>query len=98
MEINSAFSSGVSGLNKASEQLTEASQNIAELNISSENSNSSNASKEEPVPVATISSYSAEPVTTDVINMKLAEVQAQAAAKVITTADDMVGSLINVSV
>ena len=96
MEINSAFSSGVSGLNKASEQLTEASQNIAEQSISSENQNS--ASKEEPVPVAAISSYSSEPVTTEMINMKLAEVQAKSAAQVVTTADDMVGLLINVSV
>ena len=97
MEINSAFSSGVSGLNKASEQLTEASQEIAEQSISSE-SNENSSSKEEPVPVATISSYSAEPVTTEVINMMLAEVQAKSAANVITTADDMVGLLINVSV
>jgi len=96
MEINSAFSSGVSGLNKASEQLTEASQNIAEQSISSENQNSS--SKEEPVPVAATSSYSSEPVTTEMINMMLADAQAKSAANVITTADDMVGLLINVSV
>jgi len=37
-------------------------------------------------------------VTAEVINMKLAEVQAQASARVITTADEMVGSLIDVSV
>lgn len=96
MEINSAFSSGVSSLNKASEQLTEASQNIAEQSLSSGSQNS--PSKEEPVPVAAISSYSSEPVTTEMINMMLADVQAKSAAKVITTADDMVGLLINVSV
>jgi len=98
MEINSAFSSGVSGLNKASEQLSEASQNIAEQGIDSGNSQNNSSSKEEPVPVATISSYSAEPVTTEMINMKLAEVQAKSAAQAVTTADDMVGLLINVSV
>ena len=98
MEINSAFSSGISGLNKASEQITDSSQSIANQSINSANSNTSTSEKEAPVPVATISSYSSEPVTTEVINMKLAEVQAQSAAKVITTADDMIGSLINVSV
>jgi len=98
MEINSAYSSGISGLNKASEQLTEASQNIAEQGIDSGNNQNNRSSKEEPVPVASISSYSAEPITTEMINMKLAEVQAKSAAQTVMTADDMVGLLINVSV
>ena len=98
MEINSAYSSGISGLNKASEQLTEASQNIAEQGIDSGNNQNNRFSKEEPVPVASISSYSAEPITTEMINMKLAEVQAKSAAQTVMTADDMVGLLINVSV
>lgn len=97
MEINSAFSSGVSGLNKASEQLTEASQNIAEQSIRPE-SNKNNSSEEKLDPITTTSSYSTEPITTEVINMKLAEVQAKSAANVMTTADDMVGLLIDVSV
>jgi len=98
MEINSAFSSGISGLNKASEQITEASQNIANQSIRSKNNDNASSNNEEVVPVVAVSSYSADPVTIEVINMKLAEVQAQAASNVITTADDMVGLLINVSV
>lgn len=84
MEINSAFSSGVAGLQSASQQITESSERIA--------NQTSNPEASEP------SNSTTEPVTAELINMKLAEVQAKASAKVITTADDMVGSLIDVSV
>ncbi|MDA7746195.1 hypothetical protein N8878_02545 [Psychromonas sp.] len=84
MEINSAFSSGVMGLNNASQQINKSSEAIANQPLSSEST--------------TESSSTSEPITAEVINMKLAEIQAKASVKVITTADDMVGSLINVSV
>ncbi|MEJ6080379.1 hypothetical protein MT391_17875 [Vibrio sp. 1-Bac 57] len=84
MEINSAFSSGLYGLNQASQQITESSEKIANQPVNSENTENS--------------SYDSQPVTAELINMKLAEIQAQASAKVITTADEMVGSLIDVSV
>ena len=84
MEINSAFSSGVAGFQSASQQITESSERIANQTITPEEEEQSN-------------SFS-QPITAEVINMKLAEVQAKASAKVITTADDMVGSLIDVSV
>lgn len=84
MEINSAFSSGVVGFQNASQQITESSERIANQTIRPEETEQS--------------SRSTVPITTEVINMKLAEVQAKASAKVITTADDMLGSLINVSV
>jgi len=84
MEINSAFSSGLYGLNQASQQITESSEKIANQPVNSENTESSR--------------YDSQPVTAELINMKLAEIQAQASTKVITTADEMVGSLIDVSV
>lgn len=84
MEINSVFSSGLYGLNQASQQITESSEKIANQPVNSENTENS--------------SYDSQPVTAELINMKLAEIQAQASAKVITTADEMVGSLIDVSV
>ena len=85
MEINSAFSSGLYGLNQASQQITESSEKIANQPVNSENTEKN-------------SSYDSQPVTAELINMKLAEIQAQASAKVITTADEMVGSVIDVSV
>ncbi|WP_160060224.1 hypothetical protein [Psychromonas sp. L1A2] len=91
MEINSAFSSGVNGLNNASQKMTESSQRIA--NQTTQNTEQ-NVMPEAP----TAHSYVSGPVTAEVINMKLAEIQAQASVKVITTADEMVGSLIDVSV
>ena len=84
MEINSAFSSGLYGLNQASQQITESSEKIANQPVNSENTENS--------------SYDSQPVTAELINMKLAEIQAQASAKVITTADEMDVSLIDVSV
>jgi len=87
MEINSAFYSGVNGLNNASQQISESSERIANQTMNPENTEKN-----------TYNSYASGPVTAEVINMKLAEVQAQASARVITTADEMVGSLIDVSV
>jgi len=91
MEINSAFSSGVNSLNKASQQITESSDRIA-------NQTTSNQSTSQNPEGTSPNSYVSGPITTELVNMKLAEIQAQSAAKVITTADDMVGSLIDVSV
>lgn len=90
MEINSAFSSGINGLNNASQQMTESSQRIA---------NQTTSQNQPVMPEATTAhSYVSGPVTAEIINMKLAEVQAKASVEVITTADEMVGSLIDVSV
>lgn len=82
MEINSAFSSGVSGFHSASKQIVESSERIANQSVAVD----SNAKQ------------GAESITAEIVNMKVAEVQAKASAKVITTADEMIGSLIDVSV
>lgn len=86
MEINSAFSSGVSGFNRASQQISESSERIANQGLPMDSGN------------AVLSDQPTESITTEIINMKLAEIQAKASAKVISTADDMVGSLIDVTV
>ena len=86
MEINSALSSGISGFNKASQQISESSERIANQSLSIGSDN------------VALSDQPAESITTEIVNMKLAEVQAKSSAKVISTADDMVGSLIDVTV
>ena len=86
MEINSAFSSGVLGFNRASQQISESSERIANQSLPMDSGS------------AVLSDELTESITTEIINMKLAEVQAKASAKVISTADDMVGSLIDVTV
>lgn len=93
MQINSAFSSGIYGLNQASQQMTESSLSIADQTTT----NQIETQQANPEGVSP-HSYTSGPVTTELVNMKLAEVQAQAATKVITTADEMVGSLIDVTV
>lgn len=91
MEINSAFSSGVSGFQKASQQITESSERIANQTVQGSEISTT-------TPTINSSREINEPVTTELINMKLAEMQAKASTQVISTADEMVGSLIDVSV
>ena len=84
MEINNAFNQGVMGFQKASHQLSQASESIAQLTTNEGKQISADRS-----PVS---------VTTELINMKIAEHQAIASAKVISTADEMIGSLIDTRV
>lgn len=84
MEINSAFNSGVAGFQTASNQITQASEKIAQVAVEGSEQNTP-----ERAPIS---------VTTELINMKVAEHQALASAKVISTADDMIGSLIDTRV
>lgn len=84
MDIHSAFSSGVSGFHSASRQISESSERIANQPLSLDSA--SNVQQD------------GESVTAELINMKVAEVQAKASAKVITTADEMIGTLIDVTV
>ena len=84
MDINNAFNQGVMGFQKASNQLSQSSEKIAQ--VSSSDGKQISADR------------SAVSVTTELINMKVAEHQAVASAKVISTADEMIGSLIDTRV
>ncbi|WP_413700244.1 hypothetical protein ACLKMH_23950 [Psychromonas sp. KJ10-10] len=94
MNISSAFSSGLAGYQSASNQLSVASDRVANAGLTnnnsvSEQSVSQGGSSAEVKPVS---------ITEEVINMKVAELQAKASVNVISTADEMVGTLIDTSV
>jgi flagellar hook protein FlgE len=95
MNISSAFSSGLAGYQNASSQLSVSGDRIANAGIAHQNN------ENEQVGVDNLSSSAErEPIsiTTELINMKVAELQAKASINVISTADEMVGTLIDTSV
>jgi len=95
MDIRSAYNSGVAGLQNASAQLNNASSKINQSTIDSLNAQTQDAPLED---VSLSTDRTPESLTTELVNMKVAEFQAKASTKVITTADDAMGTLINTSV
>jgi len=93
MEIQSAFNSGVSGFRQATELASESASNIA--NRSTNPPAEPAAEQQAASPLATQPSTS---ITEDIVNLRVAEHQALASAKVISTADEVVGSLIDTRV
>ena len=91
MNIQSAFDSGDAGFNQATERAAESAREINQQQVTQPQPN------EEVVEVEA-SAQQNTPVTESLINLRLAETQAQASAKVIETADNMLGSLIDTKV
>lgn len=83
MNINSAFSSGVLGLQKATSQLDASASQIAQQTLSS--------SDEAAVPQSDV-------LPDALIQLKMAEIQGKASAEVITRSDQMIGSLLDMHV
>ena len=89
MEIKSAFDAGVAGIQRADSSIAQSAQRIAEMNVETSSS---------PKEAGAESARSVEPVnlTEEAVNLKVQELQSQASASVIQTADDMVGTLIDI--
>lgn len=89
MNIQSAFNSGVTGFNQATDRVAESANNIAQQQVTP-------PKNEVEVKAETGNSFSQQrPVTDDLINLRVAENDAKASARVIETADDVLGSLID---
>lgn len=82
MNINSAFSSGVLGLQKASSQLDVSASQIAQQTMSSSDQ----------------TSVTKDSIPDALIGLKMAEVQGKASAEVIKRSDQMLGSLLDIRV
>ena len=89
MNINSAFSSGVLGLQKATSQMDASASKIAQQSLSSSEQNVSTqmgaVAQQDTIPDA-------------LIQLKMAEIQGKASANVITRSDQMLGSLLDIHV
>lgn len=90
MDVHSAFNSGLAGFQDASARVNNASSRIANAGMAETPQGSGDLSS--PVERKAIS------LTPELVNLKVAEFQAKASAKVISTADDMLGTLIDTSV
>lgn len=98
MDIQSAFNAGVQGFQNATEQANQAATNIVKQ--TTRDAEELNSAQQAGNPAVSLQAESsAEPVnlTEEVVNLKVAEFQAKASAEVIQTADETVGTLLNVT-
>ncbi len=89
MNINSAFSSGVLGLQKATSQRDASAIKIAQQSLSS---------SEQNVSTQTGAVAQQDKIPDALIQLKMAELQGKASANVITCSDQMLGSLFDIHV
>ena len=95
MDVRSAFNTGIAGFQDASAQLSNASSQIAQAGTA-EKSMTDNQQPAEIISPSVVRTPIS--ITTELINAKLAQLNAQNSAQVIHTADDMLGTLIDISV
>ena len=88
MEIQSAFNSGVQGLQRATETADQAAADIvAETSGTHENHNHEPLGSEQKIP----------DLNQSIVDLKVAEHQAKASTEVIKAADDSLGTLLDVT-
>jgi len=90
MEIQSAFNSGVKGFQDANRQASETAANIVEATVvatEQPSGSDTSASAETPQQVN---------LNQELVNLKVAEHQAKASAEVVKTADEVLGTLLDV--
>jgi hypothetical protein len=90
MEIQSAFNSGLQGLDKSNEQMNKAASDIAASTSYAE----TNKSERSPI----TESKQQPDLTESIVNLKVAEHQAKSSIEVIKTADETLGTLLDVRV
>lgn len=103
MEIQSAFNAGVQGFNNAQQDANDAALAIAsETAYTAEISNTESSTQGQAVNDASAvqnKSVSDLPnLNQEVVNLKVAEYQAKASSEVIKTADETLGTLLDVRV
>jgi hypothetical protein len=96
MQIQSAFSSGLQGFQKAQGDANQAAANIA-TNISISSEYFSTGQESNTTTVNQKADAGDLPnVNQSIVDLKIAEFQAKASANVIQTADEMLGTLLDV--
>lgn len=95
MDVRSAYNSGLAGFQDATAQLSNTSSRIAHAGTAD-----TGMTEPQKAPESLSSPAERAPVslTTELVNLKVAEFQAKASVNVITTADEALGTLINTSV
>ena len=90
MEIQSAFTSGVQGFQNATEKSNQAAADIVASTLASEENAAlaSDTSEQAPLPN----------LTESIVDLKVAEYQAKSSVEVIKTADETLGTLLDLRV
>lgn len=94
MDIQSAFNSGVQGFQKATEDANKAASNIVSNTVV--DAQAVNESKQAAEPK--LQTQTQPNLTQSVVDLKVAEYQAKGSAEVIKTADEALGTLLDVRV
>ncbi len=102
MEIQSAFSAGLQGFQNATERANDAATSIVSETVASETTyNAENYSQgqqvNEQITEQNTGSGSLSDLNQEIVELKAAEYQAKASAEVIQTADEVLGTLIDVT-
>ncbi len=90
MEIQSAFNSGVQGLQRANEEANQAAENIV--------AGTTTPIQETTLETSNVDKESIPDLNQSIVDLKVAEFQAKASAQVIQSADESLGTLIDVTV
>ena len=107
MEIQSAFNAGVQGFQRATEEVNRAASDIAQNTAVSRAAQQDQQELQNPQALETgpdtavnaaVQNEAPTGLTESIVNLKVAEVQARSSAEVIQTADETLGSLIDVRV
>lgn len=102
MEVQSAFNAGVQGFQKATEVANEAAKNIVAETVASDTVYSAEAYEQgqavnDGVEEQNSSAGDLSDLNQEIVQLKVAEYQAKASAEVIQTADEALGTLIDVT-
>ncbi len=98
MEIQSAFNSGLEGFQKATDKANEAAANIAvQTSVTPSDLQSSQGTHTAPLESSQTSTDSPS-INQSIVDLKVAEFQAKASSEVIKTADENLGTLLDVRV
>ena len=102
MEVQTAFHAGVQGFHKATEDAHRAAVNIVQQTSvdrqAEQNFQSQEVSGQQAANLPSQAVDEPTGLTESVVNLKIAEIQAKASAEVIRTADENLGTLIDVRV
>jgi len=82
MQVNSALNTGLQGFQEAQSRLSQAAQEIASQSVKD----------------STEDSIDTNDLTSSLVDLKVAEIDAKANAKVIQTASDVLGTLLDIKV
>ncbi len=100
MEIQSSFNSGVQGFHRAKETADQAAADIVAsttFNSEQNDATSNDINGEVNTEVSASSQTAAPDLNQAIVNLKVAEFQAKASAEVIKSADDSLGTLLDVT-